>query len=59
MVANLAPRKMKFGVSEGMVLAASHADEKASPGIYVLEPWPGAVPGGHPHTHAQCNACVR
>jgi tRNA-binding EMAP/Myf-like protein len=31
MVANLAPRKMKFGVSEGMVLAASHADEKAAP----------------------------
>ena len=27
MVANLAPRKMRFGVSEGMVLAASHADE--------------------------------
>ncbi|MBX3619295.1 MAG: methionine--tRNA ligase [Rhizobacter sp.] len=45
MVANLAPRKMKFGVSEGMVLAASHADEKAHPGLYVLEPWPGAVPG--------------
>ncbi|MDP9045787.1 MAG: methionine--tRNA ligase [Pseudomonadota bacterium] len=45
MVANLAPRKMKFGVSEGMVLAASHADEKAEPGIYILEPWPGAVPG--------------
>jgi tRNA-binding EMAP/Myf-like protein len=45
LVANLAPRKMKFGVSEGMVLAASHADEKAQPGIYVLEPWPGAVPG--------------
>ncbi|AKJ28071.1 methionine--tRNA ligase [Caldimonas brevitalea] len=45
MVANLAPRKMKFGVSEGMVLAASHADEKANPGIYVLEPWPGAQPG--------------
>ncbi|HUD35074.1 MAG TPA: methionine--tRNA ligase subunit beta, partial [Variovorax sp.] len=45
MVANLAPRKMKFGVSEGMVLAASHADEKAAPGIHVLEPWPGAVPG--------------
>ena len=45
MVANLAPRKMKFGVSEGMVLAASHADEKAHPGIYVLEPWPGAQPG--------------
>ncbi|MFN3415456.1 MAG: methionine--tRNA ligase [Caldimonas sp.] len=45
MVANLAPRKMKFGVSEGMVLAASHADEKTQPGIYVLEPWPGAQPG--------------
>jgi methionyl-tRNA synthetase len=44
-VANLAPRKMKFGLSEGMVLAASHADEKAHPGLYVLEPWPGAVPG--------------
>jgi len=44
-VANLAPRKMKFGVSEGMVLAASHADEKAQPGIYVLNPWPGAQPG--------------
>ena len=45
LVANLAPRKMKFGVSEGMVLAASHADEKAEPGIYVLEPGPGAKPG--------------
>ena len=45
MVANLAPRKMKFGVSEGMVLAASHADEKATPGIYVLEPLAGAQPG--------------
>ena len=45
MVANLAPRKMKFGISEGMVLAASHGDDKAHPGIYVLEPWPGAVPG--------------
>ena len=45
MVANLAPRKMKFGVSEGMVLAASHAEEKAAPGVYVLEPFPGAVPG--------------
>ena len=28
LVANLAPRKMKFGISEGMVLAASHADEQ-------------------------------
>jgi len=45
LVANLAPRKMKFGVSEGMVLAASHADEKAAPGIYVLEPGTGAQPG--------------
>ncbi|MGV3497589.1 MAG: methionine--tRNA ligase subunit beta, partial [Hydrogenophaga sp.] len=45
LVANLAPRKMKFGVSEGMVLAASHADEKAEPGIYVLEPTVGAKPG--------------
>jgi methionyl-tRNA synthetase len=45
MVANLAPRKMKFGVSEGMVLAASHGDEKANPGIFVLEPFPGAQPG--------------
>lgn len=45
LVANLAPRKMRFGVSEGMVLAASHADEKTNPGIYILEPWPGAEPG--------------
>ncbi|WP_295637741.1 methionine--tRNA ligase [uncultured Methylibium sp.] len=45
MVANLAPRKMKFGLSEGMVLAASHADEKSQPGLYLLEPTPGAVPG--------------
>jgi methionyl-tRNA synthetase len=45
LVANLAPRKMKFGISEGMVLAASHADEQTNPGIYVLEPFPGAAPG--------------
>src|SRR5690606_32276172 len=45
LVANLAPRKMRFGVSEGMVLAASHADEKSHPGIHILEPWPGAEPG--------------
>ena len=44
-VANLAPRKMKFGTSEGMVLAAGHADEKTQPGIHVLEPWAGAQPG--------------
>src|SRR5579862_1409453 len=40
-VANLAPRKMKFGVSEGMVLAAS--GETA--GVYLLAPDSGAVPG--------------
>ena len=45
MVANLAPRKMKFGLSEGMVLAASHADEKGTPGIYILEPFTGAQVG--------------
>lgn len=45
MVANLAPRKMKFGISEGMVLAASAEDEKANPGLYILEAWPGAQPG--------------
>ena len=45
LVANLAPRKMKFGISEGMVLAASHADENAQPGIHVLEPFAGAQPG--------------
>ena len=40
MVANLAPRKMRFGISEGMVLAAG--DNK---GIYLLEPDSGAQPG--------------
>jgi len=43
MVANLAPRKMKFGISEGMVLAASFEDKNS--GIYILEPHTGAVPG--------------
>jgi methionyl-tRNA synthetase len=41
MVANLAPRKMKFGVSEGMVLAASNE----SGGPYLLSPDSGAMPG--------------
>lgn len=45
LVANLAPRKMRFGVSEGMVLAASHADTTQDDGVYILEPWPGAQPG--------------
>ena len=41
MVANLAPRKMKFGMSEGMVLAAS--DERGGP--FILTPDVGAQPG--------------
>jgi methionyl-tRNA synthetase len=41
MVANLAPRKMKFGMSEGMVLAAS--DESGGP--FILSPDVGAQPG--------------
>ena len=41
MVANLAPRKMKFGVSEGMVLAASGD----TPGLFLLSPDGGATPG--------------
>lgn len=45
LVANLAPRKMKFGLSEGMVLAAGHADGQAQPGLYLLEPHTGAQPG--------------
>ncbi|HLU16043.1 MAG TPA: methionine--tRNA ligase subunit beta, partial [Burkholderiaceae bacterium] len=45
LVANLAPRKMRFGVSEGMVLAASHADPKVDAGLYILEPHTGAQPG--------------
>jgi methionyl-tRNA synthetase len=40
-VANLAPRKMRFGVSEGMVLAASGE----GPGIFLLTPDSGAEPG--------------
>ena len=42
LVANLAPRKMKFGVSEGMVLAASGED---GPGIFLVSPDAGAQPG--------------
>ena len=40
-VANLAPRKMKFGISEGMVLAASGE----GPGIFLIAPDSGAQPG--------------
>jgi methionyl-tRNA synthetase len=41
LVANLKPRKMKFGMSEGMVLAAGPGDKE----IYLLEPHAGAKPG--------------
>ena len=41
MVANLAPRKMKFGISEGMVLAAGPGGKE----LYILEPTAGAQPG--------------
>ncbi|RLU03519.1 MAG: methionine--tRNA ligase subunit beta, partial [Ketobacter sp.] len=41
MVANLAPRKMKFGVSEGMVMAAGPGGQD----IFLLSPDSGAVPG--------------
>ncbi len=44
MVANLAPRKMKFGMSEGMVLAASDTDG-GTPGLFILSPDAGAQPG--------------
>ena len=44
MVANLAPRKMKFGLSEGMVLAASDT-EGNQPGLYILSPDSGAQAG--------------
>lgn len=43
MVANLAPRQMKFGLSEGMVLASSNGD--ANSGLYILSPDDGAQPG--------------
>jgi methionyl-tRNA synthetase len=41
MVANLAPRKMRFGVSEGMVLAAGPGGKE----LFILEPHQGAQPG--------------
>ena len=41
MVANLAPRKMRFGVSEGMVLAAGSGETE----LYILNPDSGATPG--------------
>jgi methionyl-tRNA synthetase len=45
LVANLAPRKMKFGVSEGMVLAASGTEPGDGPGIFLISPDSGAQPG--------------
>ncbi len=44
MVANLAPRKMKFGMSEGMVLAASDPEGQTT-GLFILSPDSGATPG--------------
>lgn len=44
MIANLAPRKMRFGVSEGMVLCASDAADKGL-GLFLLSPDCGAQPG--------------
>ncbi len=41
MVANLAPRKMRFGLSEGMVLAAGPGGDE----LWILEPHEGAQPG--------------
>ena len=41
MVANLAPRKMRFGMSEGMVLAAGPGGKD----LFILEPHEGAMPG--------------
>lgn len=45
-VANLAPRTMKFGTSEGMVVAASGAGAE---GVYLLSPDTGALPGMRLH----------
>ena len=45
-VANLAPRQMKFGLSEGMVAAASGAGAQ---GVYLLSPDSGALPGMRLH----------
>jgi methionyl-tRNA synthetase len=45
LVANLAPRKMKFGLSEGMVLSASWDDPEKESGIFLLDADDGAAPG--------------
>jgi methionyl-tRNA synthetase len=41
LIANLEPRKMRFGVSEGMVLCAGGADGS----VFLLSPDSGAIPG--------------
>lgn len=43
--ARIIPSLMPNFILRGARLAASHADEKQHPGIYVLEPFPGAQPG--------------
>ena len=45
MAANLAPRQMKFGLSEGMILAAGAGDKD----IFLLSPDEGAKPGHRVH----------
>ncbi len=45
MVANLAPRKMKFGVSEGMILASGSGGKD----VFLLSPDEGAQPGQRVH----------
>lgn len=49
MVANLAPRKMKFGTSEGMVVAAGPPGKAADKRVFLLSPDPGAEPGMRLH----------
>ena len=44
MIANLAPRKMRFGVSEGMVLCASGSKEGGE-GVFLLSADAGVQPG--------------
>jgi methionyl-tRNA synthetase len=44
MIANLAPRKMRFGVSEGMVLCASGDDDQGN-GVFLLSADAGVTPG--------------
>ena len=45
MVANLAPRKMKFGISEGMVIASGPGGKE----VYLVSPDEGALPGQRIH----------